>query len=90
MEPMLPIVPGFNLTVTEYAKNQPEYLTLPCWKGPDGMVVMRWRLSWKERFLVFLNGCFWLSVLTFNKPLQPVRPTANCPIMGHTGYDEEI
>lgn len=90
MEPMTPIVPGFNLPVTEYAKDQPEYITLPCWRGPDGTVVTRWRLSWKERFLVFLNGCLWLSILTFNRPLQPVKLDAHCPIMGHTGYDEEI
>lgn len=89
MKPMTRIVPGFNLPVTEFAKNQPEYITLPAWRGEDGMVVTRWSLSWTERLRILFGGSLWLSVLTFNKPLQPVKLTAHCPIMGHTGYDEE-
>jgi hypothetical protein len=90
MKPITPIVPGFNLPVTKFAENQQEYITLPAWVGPDGMVVTRWSLSWAERLRILFGGSLWLSVLTFNKPLQPVKLTAECPIMGHTGHDEEI
>lgn len=89
MEPMLPVVPGFKLEVTEYAKDQEQYRTLPCHKRPDGTITIRWGLSWKERFLIFINGCFWHEVMTFNRPLQPMNLQTTCPIMGHTGYDEE-
>lgn len=90
MKPITPIVPGFNLPTVEYAKDQPEYNALPAWRGEDGMVVTRWHLSFKERLQVLIGGSIWLTMLTFNKPLQPVKLTTECPIMRHTGYDEEI
>ncbi len=90
MQPMTPVIPGFNLPVTEFAKDQPEYIPLPAHVQPDGTVTTRWRLTWKERFEIALGGCLWLQVLTFNTPLQPVKLTTECPIMGHAGYDPEI
>lgn len=90
MTAITPVVPGFDLPVTTFAKDQPEYIPLPCWKGEDGMVVTRWRLTWKERLLVAIGGSLWLTMLTFNHPLQPVKLSAQCPIMGHTGHDPEI
>lgn len=90
MTPMKPVVPCFNLENVTFAADQPEYIPLPAVRLPDGMVVTRWKLSWKERFLVGLGGSLWLSVLTFNRPLQPIKLDAQCPIMGHTGHDEEI
>ena len=90
MKPILPVVPGFALEVTTFAKDQPEYNPLPSHRQPDGTVTTRWSLTWKERFLVAIGGSLWLQVLTFNRPLQPVKLTARCPIMGHTGHDEEI
>ena len=90
MTPITPVVPGFNLPVTTFAKDQPDYMQLPSWKGPDGMVVTRWRLTFRERLRLFLTGDLWLSVLTFNQPLQPVKMTTHCPIMGSAMLDEEI
>jgi len=80
MQPITPVVPGFELPVTTYAKNQPEYIPLPCFKDDDGTVVTRWKLTWKERIEVFLHGSIWLSILTFDLPLQPVKLEATCPI----------
>jgi hypothetical protein len=88
--PILPVVPGFALEVVEYAKDQPEYLTLPAHRQPDGTVTTRWKLTWIERLRVAFGGSIWLQVLTFNRALQPVMLTAECPIMGHAGHDEEI
>lgn len=93
MTPIEQIIPGFKLPEEEmvvYAKDQPEYIPLPMWKGPEGLRVSRWRLSWKERILVLLGGSIWLSILTFNKPLQPVKLETQCPIMGSSMLDEEI
>ena len=92
MTPIAQIIPGFKLPEDEmivYAKDQPEYIPLPAWKGPDGLRVTRWRLTWKERLQVLLGGSLWLSILTFDRPLQPVKLAAECPIMGHAMFDEE-
>lgn len=71
-EPQSPIIPGVELPEIVYAKNQPEYRPLPVYKADDGTVLSRWRLTWKERFLVLLRGDVYLFTSTFNKPLQPV------------------
>lgn len=57
-----------------YAKDQPEYLPLPVHKTEEGLVISCWKLTWKERMLVFLTGRLWWGVLTFNEPLQPQCP----------------
>jgi hypothetical protein len=83
MTPTEQIIPGFKLPPDEliiYAKDQPEYLPLPMWKGPDGYRVSRWKLTWKERFQLLLGGSIWLTILTFNNPLQPVILNCTCPI----------
>ena len=56
-----------------FAENQPEYIPLPAWKSDDGIVISCWKLNWKERFKLLINGKIWLRILTFNKPLQPQR-----------------
>ena len=93
MTPTENIIPGFKLPDDElviYAKDQPPYIPLPMWKGPDGQRVSRWNLSWRERLQVLLGGSVWLSVLTFDRPLQPVKLETTCPIMGSAMLDEEI
>lgn len=80
MKPMDDIVPGSKVPAVVYAKDQPEYIPLPAWKGEDGTVVTRWHLSPWERFRVLFGGSIWLTLLTFNRPLQPVKLDATCPI----------
>lgn len=80
MKPISPIKPGPRPTAeVTYAKHQSEYILLPSWKGVDGTVVTRWALTWKERLQVLFTGNIWLTVLTFNRPLQPVKLEAECP-----------
>jgi len=67
-----------------FAENQPEYLPLPVHKTEDGQVISCWRLTWKERFKVLFGGKMWLSMLTFNKPLQPQLPSISSP------FEEEV
>ena len=71
---MRPVDPAIeSLDFVEYAKNQPEYLTLPARRDREGTVVTCWKLTWRERLRIFLRGTFYLTVLTFNSPLQPIR-----------------
>jgi len=58
---------------TVYAKEQPEYLNLPSHRKKDGTVISCWGLSFWERFKILRTGKMFLSVLTFNKPLQPLK-----------------
>lgn len=54
-----------------YAKDQKEYLPLPAHKTEDGQVIFCESLSLKERIRVLLTGKIWVSLFTFNSPLQP-------------------
>ena len=63
-----------------YAKNQPQYNPLPAEKWKDGKVLSKWKLSWRERLNILLNGSIYLLISTFNYPLQPVRMSVKRPI----------
>lgn len=55
-----------------------ECMPLPCHKTRDGEIISCWRLSWKERFKVLLNGRMWLGVLGgITQP--PVWLDPHCP-----------
>lgn len=58
---------------TVFGEGQKEYLPLPAYVDPDpeGYVITCWRLSIKERLVVLLSGCLWLSQMSFHEPLQP-------------------
>ena len=56
-----------------YAENQPEYIPLPCEKFESGLVLTLWKASLKERLWFLLKGKMWLKIMTFNKPLQPLK-----------------
>lgn len=71
---MTPVEPlerdGFRKVV--FAKDQPEYLPLPALT--DGQyVITRWKLSWRERLTCLVRGDLHLGLLTFGRPLQPIR-----------------
>ena len=91
MTPITPVVPGFDLPVSEIAKNQEQYITLPCYRhdDPEGTVTIRWKLTWRERWQVLFGGCIWHQVLTFKRPLQPIKMATECPILNESGMYEE-
>lgn len=66
-----------------YAKDQPEYLPLPAHRADDGEATSCWGLSFLERLKVILTGKIYLSVLTFNRPLQPQKMLVDKPEMKH-------
>ena len=79
--------PDMNCT---YAENQPKYQPLPAHKTKDGEVISCWSFSWKERIQLLCTGRIWLSILTFNHPLQPQLPYINNPFrMGAYKQTEE-
>ena len=64
-----------------YAENQDEYISLPAHKTEEGKMISCWKLSWKERFKMLFGGTMWISVHTFNKRLQPLKPSIISPFI---------
>lgn len=62
---------GYSRVV--FAKDQLQYLQLPAQKSKDGMVITEWKLSIWERLKIVLGFHLHLKMLTFNKPLQPIK-----------------
>lgn len=69
----------FTKSNTVFAKSQPEYLPLPSHLTKDGIVSSCWKMSLLERVKVLFTGKIWLSVKTFNNPLQPQKISVNKP-----------
>lgn len=81
MKPVTPILPGIDLPISIYAETQPEYQNFPLFKYPDGDVLSRWRLTWKERIKILFTGNVYLYVSTFNRSLQPIMLQVDKPKM---------
>jgi hypothetical protein len=71
--PVRQIVDGLDLPVVDFADSQEGYTTLPAYATGFGLVVIRWKLSWRERLRILLHGDLWLSVRTFEYKLQPTK-----------------
>lgn len=67
--PASPIVPGLDLPERIIGQNQPGFTPLPSWQR-DGVVLTRWRLSWRERFQVLFGGNLWVWTKVYGRPLQ--------------------
>ncbi len=90
MQPVSPVFPNLNLPEVVYAKDQPQYLPLPAYRDGRGTVVTRWQLSWRERLRVLFSGSIWLSMMTFNQPLQPVKLRAEPPEFEAIAHASEL
>jgi hypothetical protein len=55
-----------------FAENQDEYTTLPAYKSESGLVVAAFKLEEDELEQVKETGIIFLSLHTFNMPLQPI------------------
>ena len=75
----------FNECNVTYAQDQPEYLPLPAFRSKEGEVVSCWSLSFFDRLKVLLTGKIWLSVLTFNRQLQPLLMGTTKPLKSKEG-----
>jgi hypothetical protein len=56
-----------------YAKDQPEYTPLPVYLQPDGTVHTCWMPSEEEIRAILAGEPIVIEVLTFGRPLQPLR-----------------
>ena len=63
---------GYNVI---YAENQLEYIPLPVYKDTKGVVTSCWKISFTERLKILLGAKLYWSQMTFNSPLQPIRPS---------------
>lgn len=66
--PQIVKFPEVNMT---YAKDQPEYRPLPCYRKDDGEMICCWKFSLRDRIKILFTGVIWHTVLIFNQPLQP-------------------
>ena len=82
MKPITPSTKEYSTHGIVIARTQEEYLDLPAINCQDdsGTIVTLWGLTLVERLRVLLFGRLWLSILTFGKPLQPVKITVEYPI----------
>jgi hypothetical protein len=81
MKTLTPIDPKIELLESVvYAKDQSEYIPLPASRTSDGEVVTCWKLSWRARLAILLGADFYVTLLTFNKPLTPIRVSVEKPI----------
>jgi len=63
-----------------YAKDQPEYQPLPAHRDEAGIVVTCWQLTTEEKKVIAETGVIYISLLTFNLPLQPLSVTVENPL----------
>lgn len=65
------------------AKDQKEYLPLPAFKSTEGngLVISKWKFTWKERLMILIGRPLWVSVYTFHHPLQPQLPSLEYPFL---------
>jgi hypothetical protein len=77
---------SFEQTNIKIAEHQDEYLTLPAhYNKEKGVVTSCWKMSFKERLRVLLNGRVFLQNLTFGQPLQPIKMSVRNPLIKNTG-----
>ena len=79
MRPLSPIIPNADADETLIAKDQPEYITLPCLRNPEGAILTRWKLSDEEKAQIAEQGYVYIAILTSNQPLQPLLVTSSVP-----------
>lgn len=80
MKPVSPVIRGSHIPEVNYAEDQPQYMTLPAIRTPDGVVLSRWQLTEKEKQQIAETGEIYLMVWTFNQPLQPVLLSVGVPV----------
>ena len=73
---------GSNANLAPGAGTEDRVGHLPCFMGPQGEVIARWKLSDAEKALVLERGEIWTSQMTFGNPFQPFL-VSGFPLMEH-------
>lgn len=87
-KPASPVVPGANLPEVVFAKDQPQYEPLPAHVAEDGMVLTRWKLTWRERIRLVCTGDLYCWIWTFRQAMQPIAITVEKPTVTCGGGDQ--
>lgn len=66
---------------TTFAKNQSEYISLPANMSTDGIATCCWKLSFLDKLRVLWTGYVFSQVITFHKPLQPLKLIVKKPYL---------
>lgn len=85
MNPVEPSPPPEGATLVVFAKDQPQYLPLPAYRTPDGVVLTEWEPTAEELQRILLGGRVRIWIYTFGRPLQPIRVEAAEPECGMRG-----
>ena len=64
------------------AEDQPQYRNYPVYRSETGLVAGCWKGSAWDRIRFLFTGKMWLTQLTFNTPLQPVKLNTKTPFEG--------
>ena len=81
MKELTPIDPNIPLLRSViYARSQPEYFPLPANRTPDGEVITCWKPNWHARLALLFGADFYITMLTFNNPLTPIRVSVDKPV----------
>jgi hypothetical protein len=69
-----PVIPGLEQFEVVYAKEQPEYIPLRTLRSrtDEGKVMSRWDLTAEQRQAIYRGADVYLTLLTFQGPLQPI------------------
>lgn len=78
MKPASPVIPGNDDFEVTYAKDQPEYQSLPVMRTSNA-VMSRWVLTPEEREHIAHGGDLFICQMNFGHPLQPILPIAAGP-----------
>lgn len=79
MQPISPVLTEeFIPNEVVYAKDQPQYLPLPSIRSTTGIVLTRWKPTEDERVALANGADIYLSVHTYNHPLQPILLEVIC------------
>jgi len=73
----------FKESNIEFAKDQPEYITMPAHKSDDNVVTSCWKLTLWERIKILFTGIMWSQLLTGGNP-QPQKLLVNRPWKKHS------
>lgn len=88
VDPRLPLAlipPGTKAIV--YAEAQQDvYLAVPTVKTVDGKVVTRWRPSEADLRRLIEGGDVYVTLLTFNMPMQPLMVATEPPDLNALDY----
>ena len=61
-----------------FAEHQDEYNNLPAYHNvKEGKVTICYKLTFIEVIILLFNRKLWVSIMTFNKPLQPQLLSVN-------------